>query len=413
MLGGNKMNYKELDVNSVISYLESVKEVKDYFGSDALKAQEIGDGNLNFVYLVSSVVDASKALIVKQAVPYLRCVGEEFALSRERMTFEIRALSKFKEITPDLVPNLYHTSEDMSIVAMQYLDKHIILREGLTAKQKYPNFSEHISTYLASTLFETSSLHLNSTQKRKLIDAFNSNTELCKLTEDFVFTFAFMENETNDADNVKDNPLAVKLFSDMEFKEKVLDLKYKFMTASDALIHGDLHTGSIMLNEDETFVIDPEFAFVGPFGFDIGALVANLVNNFVHHTVVTKDEDFKEYLLQTIKEVLELFESKFLKLWEAQKDSALLVDGYIDAPTALEYRKKFLKSILQDAIGFAGCKMARRVFGVAGVAEIRGIEDSALRFSAEELVLKIAREFVMGYEKIESVDDVLEMIRTR
>ena len=406
------MEYRELDVESVIPYLKSVKEVTGYFGSDELKAAEIGDGNLNYVYLVSSSTDANKALIVKQAVPYLRCVGEEFALSRERMTYEIRALSKFKEIVPDLVPELYHVSEDMSIVVMQYLDKHIILRGGLIDAKRYPNLSEHISTYLAETLFKTSSLFLDSTQKRKLIDEFNSNTELCKLTEDFVFTFAYMENETNDNENVKDNPLAQKLFEDMEFKERVLDLKYKFMTASDALIHGDLHTGSIMLNEEETYVIDPEFAFVGPFGFDIGALVANLVNNYVHHTVVTKDEDLKKYLLETIKEILKLFEMKFLRLWEAQKNSALLIDEYIDDKTAHKYRKKFLKSIIQDSIGFAGCKMARRVFGVAGVAEIRGIEDRQLRSDAEALVLKIAKEFVMKYEKIEAIYEILEIIKS-
>jgi len=405
------MEYRELDVDSVIPYLKDVKEVMNYFGGDNLSAKEIGDGNLNYVYLVSSTQDSKKALIVKQAVPYLRCVGEEFALSRERMTYEIRALSKFKEIVPSFIPNLYHVSEDMSIVAMQYLDSHIILRDGLTSKQKYPNLSEHISTYLAQTLFKTSSLYLDSTQKRQLIDEFNSNTELCKLTEDFVFTSAFMEDETNDASNVENNPHAKKLFEDMEFKAKVLGLKYKFMSCNDALIHGDLHTGSIMLNKKETFVIDPEFAFVGPFGFDIGALIANLVNNYIHHSIVTKDEEFKEYLLQTLKEILELFESKFLKLWESQKDSALLRDGYIDEETANSYREKFLNSILQDSIGYAGCKMARRVFGVAGVAEIRGIEDKQLRQEAEVLSLKIAREFVMKYDKLNNVDEILEIIK--
>lgn len=328
------------------------------------------------------------------------------------MTYEIRALSEFKRIVPDFVPNLYYSSEDMSIVAMEYLGSHFILRERLTSGEKYPKFAQHISTYLAQTLFKTSSLHLNSTDKRKLVDRFNSNTELCKLTEDFVFTFAFMQNETNESENVKDNPHAKRLFEDMEFKERVLSLKYKFMTNSDALIHGDLHTGSIMLNKNETFVIDPEFAFVGPFGFDIGALVANLVNNYIHHSVITKDEDFKEYLLQMIKEVLKLFEMKFLKLWETQKDSALLIDGYIDSQTLKRYREDFLKSILRDAIGFAGCKMARRVFGVAGVAEIRGIEDKVLRQDAERLVLKIAREFVMKYENIDSVDEILEIIKS-
>jgi len=86
-------------------------------------------------------------------------------------------------------------------------------------------------------------------------------------------------------------------------------------------------------------------------------------------------------------------------------------DGFIDEATAQKFRKKKKKNIIKESIGFAGCKMARRVFGVAGVAEIRGIEDKALRRKAEVMALKISREFVMGYESIESVDDVLEMVR--
>ena len=95
---------------------------------------------------------------------------------------------------------------------------------------------------------------------------------------------------------------------------------------------------------------------MGAFGFDIGALVANLVNNYIHHTMVTKDEDFKEYLLESIKEILKLFEVKFLKLWSEQKNSALIRDGFIDEATAQKFREKFVKNIIKDSIGFAGCK---------------------------------------------------------
>jgi len=406
------MDYKQLDKASVVDYLKDIKKVMDYFDNEEIEADEIGDGNLNYVYIVRSVREPSKALIVKQAVPYLRCVGEEFPLSRERMTYEIRALQKFYNIFPNFIPNIYHASEDMSLVVMEFLNKHIIMRKGLMQSIKYTNFSEHISTYMSATLFYTSSLSLSSSDKRELIDKFNSNSELCKLTEDLVFSFAFMEHETNDNENVKDNPLADKLFSDMEFKERVLELKYKFMTQSDALIHGDLHTGSIMINENETYVIDPEFAFVGPFGFDIGALLANLVNNYIYHSIVSKDEEFKEWLLETIKEVLDKFSEKFLKFWSEHKDSALLVDGYLQASSLNHYKSKFVKNILRESVGFAGCKMARRVYGVAGVEEIRGIEDIALRREAEELALRIAREFVMRYDKIESTDEILEIIKS-
>jgi len=405
------MQYKELNVESVLEFIQNIDSVKEYFGLDELNVAEIGDGNLNYVYIVKSKQNPKKALILKQAVEYLRCVGQEYALSRERMSFEIRALKKFYEYLPSFVPKIYYENEDMSLVIMQYLDQHIIMRKGLIAKTVYPNFSEHISTYLAATLFYTSSLYLQSDKKRKLIDRFNKNTELCKLSEDFVFTTAYMEHDTNDNENVKSNKHAKKLFEDMEFKTKILNLKYKFMTQTDCLLHGDLHTGSIMLNKDETYVIDPEFAFVGPFGFDIGALIANLVNNYIHHSVVTKDEEFKKYLLKTIKEVLELFEKKFLELWNKQKESALLVNGFLDEDSLNSFKSEFMKNILRDSIGFSGAKIARRVFGVAGVEDIRGIKDKDLREEAEVLALKIAREFVMKYENLKSVDEVLEIIK--
>ena len=405
------MDYEKLDIKSVVEYLKDVKEVMEYFGSDDIYAKEIGDGNLNFVYIVKSKADDKKALIVKQAVPYLRCVGEDFALSRERMSYEIRALKKFYQIFPSFVPKIYHANEDMSLVVMEYLGDHIIMRKGLMQKIRYKNFAEHISTYMAATLFYTSSLALDSKTKRDVMALFNANTELCKLTEDLVFSFAFMEHETNDNENVKNNPDAKKLFEDMEFKKEILTLKYKFMTQSDALLHGDLHTGSIMINEDETYVIDPEFAFVGPFGFDIGALLANLTNSYIHHSVVTKDESYKEWLLQTIQEVLEKFCKKFLKFWDEHKESALLVDGYLDEKTLSSYKEEFVKNILKESVGFAGAKMARRVYGVAGVEEIRGIEDVELRADAERMALQIARAFVLGYKDVKNVSDVLEMIK--
>lgn len=406
-----EMNYRVLDAGSIVEYISNVKSVMDYFGSDEIRADEIGDGNLNYVYKISSIVNPQKALIAKQAVPFLRCVGEDFPLSRERMTYEIRALQKFYAIFPSFVPKIHHASEEMSLVVMDYLGSHIIMRKGLIKSVKYKNFSEHISTYMAATLFYTSSLYLSSSDKRELIGRFNSNTELCKLTEDLVFSFPFMEHETNDNINVKDNQEAKKLFADTEFKESVLELKYKFMTQSDALVHGDLHTGSIMINEKETYVIDPEFAFVGPFGFDVGALLANLANNYIHHSVVTKDKDFQEWLLVTIKEVLEKFCEKFLNFWKEHRNSALLVDGYLDDVTLKNYKERFIKNILRESVGFAGCKMARRVYGVAGVTEIRGIENPHLRAEAEKKALKIAREFVIKYDKIESVDEILEIIK--
>lgn len=57
-------------------------------------------------------------------------------------------------------------------------------------------------------------------------------------------------------------------------------LYHRFCERAQALIHGDLHTGSVMVTPNSTQVIDPEFAFYGPMGFDIGAFVGNLILAF-------------------------------------------------------------------------------------------------------------------------------------
>lgn len=54
----------------------------------------------------------------------------------------------------------------------------------------------------------------------------------------------------------------------------------RFCERAQALIHGDLHTGSVMVTQDSTQVIDPEFSFYGPMGFDIGAYLGNLILAF-------------------------------------------------------------------------------------------------------------------------------------
>ena len=123
------MPYTILDASNLEAYLFSLPKIKAFFDADSLIIDEIGDGNLNFVFLATSASDASRQLIIKQAVPYLRCVGESYPLSKERMTYEIRSLEKFAELSP-YIPEIYHSDEEMSLLIMEYLGDHIIMRKG-------------------------------------------------------------------------------------------------------------------------------------------------------------------------------------------------------------------------------------------------------------------------------------------
>ena len=70
---------------------------------------------------------------------------------------------------------------------------------------------------------------------------------------------------------------------------------------------------------DETKVIDPEFALFGPMGFDVGALLENLVLNYLSHYAHTPDAgactQYQEYLLSLVRDTWQQFAAKFEDLW--------------------------------------------------------------------------------------------------
>lgn len=403
------MEYYILDEEKIVPYLLSIDTLRDFFQTPELQVEEIGDGNLNYVYIVRAKDDSTKTLVVKQAVPYLRILGEGYPLERERMTYEIRSLLAYNEMISKHAPTVYHHDEAMSVLVMEYLGEHIIMRYGMMDGVRYPFFAEHLSDFLSQTLFKTSSLYLDSASKRALVERYNRNTQLCALTEMFVFTAPYMEHETNDI-NPAIKEAAEAIQTDTLFKTAMLGLKYKFMNQTDALLHGDLHTGSIMINQEETYVIDPEFAFVGPFGFDVGAVIGNLIMAWISHFERSRDEGYQEWILETIEAVLVQFEAKFLALWHDTEQSALIEKGFIDEAGLKIYKRTFMLNLFHDTLGFAGAKMARRQLGVAGVADIRALENPA-RARAEVKALDIAKRLVKEHQQIHTPKELISLLR--
>ncbi len=403
------MNYEVLNINSVIEYAAGTPQISAILGNGDYTAKEVGDGNLNLVFIVDNLSNGA-SVVIKQALPYLRCVGESFPLGEQRMLFEIRSMLFYERSVPALVPQIYHSDEAKYTLVMRNLSEHIIMRKGILECVKYPKFADEITDFIAKTAFATSVFGMDSGKRTKLTEEFAQNTELRKLTEDFVFTFPYMENETN-----RHNPLieaaAKAIKSDTQFKAKAMELKYIFMTKAEALLHGDLHTGSVMLNERESFVIDSEFAFVGPIGFDLGAVVGNLLMASIAMDARGKSE-YAAWLESTAFEVMDKFAAKFEALL-LNGGGAMYGEEYwanTDKSGKNALAQKIIRDILSESIGFAGCKMARRQLGVAHILEIDGVEDDGLRAQVETKVLGIAREMVVRYGEIDSSQKLKQLI---
>ena len=411
------MTYQALNDRTVIAYVRACPAMERVFSQDApLSAKEVGDGNLNLVFIVTNGANPRQSAVVKQALPYLRVAGESWPLTRERMRFETQALLLYNDLTPGLAPEVYAHDDEMSLVIMEYLGEHEIMRKVLVGRKPLPNFVGHISTFMARMLFFTSDLYLTGVEK-KALQAKYINPHLCKIQEDFVYSNPFMESPEN-----KWNPLvdaevqAVR--ANRRLKVAIAEVKESYMAHAQALIHSDLHTGSIMVNENDTRVIDPEFAFYGPMGFDVGAVLENLVLNYLTHYAHTLDPEqrveYQAYVLDMVRGVWTEFARKFEALWIENNKGELPPAQYWDftggQEAFAEFRHRYISGILRDTAGHGGCKMLRRIMGIVSVWDITSIEDLEKRALVERLAIRIGSRWIMARNEIDSVEDLIDIV---
>jgi len=411
------VTYSELNNQTVIDYIQSRPALAGIFpvGTD-LSAREVGDGNLNLVFFVTPKSGDGQGIVIKQAVPYLRVAGESWPLTLERMRFETQALLLYNRIVPGLVPIVYDHDPEMSLVGMEYLSRHEIMRKPLLRRVQFPRFVDHISTFLARTLFYTSDLYLTGLEKKELQARF-INPHLCKIQEDFVFTNPYMESEENKWNRLVDREVQ-GIRRNGRLKITIADMKEKYMAHAQALIHSDLHTGSIMLNQEETRVIDPEFAFFGPIGYDVAAVLQNLVLNYLSHFAHTPDPrqraEYQDYLLGTISSIWTEFARKFDGLWKEENHGELVPARYWDfvggTEAFEEYRKNYLEAIFRDMVGISGCKILRRMMGIVSVWDILSIEDLEVRARVERMAIRIGERWLLELDAIHTIDDYLGIV---
>jgi len=403
--------YRPLDEGGLRAYLAGLAPVAGLLGGDSATwtVEEVGDGNLNLVFIVRG---PSGGVAVKQALPYMRLVGESWPLPLSRAHYEHLALSAHNRLAPGLVPRVHHYDEAMALIVMELLRPHIIMRRGMIEAIRYPAFAGHIAAFMARTLFGTSDLAVPAAEKKVQIATFCGNHALCKITEDLIFTEPYTIADNNRWTSPQLDDAARTIREDGPLKVAVSELKVKFLSETQALVHGDLHTGSIMVTETETKVIDPEFAFYGPMGFDVGAVIGNLLLNYFsqdgHASRDDPREEYKDWVLAQVEACWNGFTREFLALW----DGARAGDAY---PAALfagdpeahrRAQDRYMRALFADTVGFAAAKMIRRILGLAHNIDLEWIEDPDRRAACERRALRLARHMMVERHAIASIGDI-------
>lgn len=405
-------SFEALTIESLPGRLGGIATLAERIGNDpsAWKVREVGDGNLNLVFIVEG---GKGAAVVKQALPYVRLVGDSWPLPLKRSFFEYHALKRQEVRAPGTVPAIIHFDEAQALIVMEFLSPHIILRKALIAGQELPRIAEDLGLFMARTLFRGSDLHMATRERKADLALFADNVELCGITEDLVFTDPYFEAPLNRHTSPQLDPLVAELRADRDLKVEAQRLKHLFASKAETLLHGDLHTGSIMVTEGETRVIDPEFAFYGPIAFDVGMLLANFWMAYFSqrgHEASGSRDAMRAYLLRTAAETWAVFRREFSLLWRTERDGMLyhrsLFEERGDALGAEQALDRLLHEIWEDALGFAGVEIHRRILGLAHNADFETIEDIDLRAACEAAALKFGRHLAVNCRRVHSIEEV-------
>lgn len=404
--------FEALTPDTLAPRLAGVQALFERIGPDAgsWKVREIGDGNLNLVFVVEG---SQGAAVVKQALPYVRLVGDSWPLTLKRTFFEYHALTRQAARDPGMVPEIYHFDEAQALIVMQFLSPHVILRQALIKGRQLPNISQDLGQFMARTLFRGSDLHMDTRQRKNDLALFADNVELCAITEKLVFSDPYFETEMNRHTSPELDTIVAELRADRDLRVQAQRLKHLFAANAETLLHGDLHTGSVMVTDDETRVIDPEFAFYGPMAFDVGMLLANFWMAYFSQRGHEQDgsrDAMRRYLLAVAVETWAVFRAEFCRLWRTERTGMLYQRSVFeergDSIGAEQALNQCLHEIWTDALGFAGVEMHRRILGLAHNAEFETIQNTGLRASCEAPALKLGRHLVVNRTQIHSIADV-------
>ena len=417
-LASGMATYAPVDGSGLAGALARIPVVRERLGGEPSdwRIREVGDGNLNLVFIVEG---PTAGVVVKQALPYVRLVGESWPLPLERSWFEYNALTEEARYAGRLTPEVFHFDRAQAMIVMEYLHPHVIMRKGLIRGIEYPRFADDIAEFLASTLFSTSVLAGTAAEHKARAELFAPNIALCKITEDLVFTDPYREAPLNRWTRPYLDAEKRAFERDSALKVAAQARKYQFMTSAQALIHGDLHTGSIMATLEDTRVIDPEFAFVGPIGFDVGAVISNLLLAFFaqegHEAAPGARDAYRDWSLLQAENVWSGFHRRFLELWRAAPSGdaypASLFVSDEDRTAMDKERERFMRVLFEDSLAFAGAKMIRRILGLAHVEDLEAIADPERRARCEVKALRLARELLVRPKDFSGLADVVSAAR--
>ena len=228
-----------------------------------------GEGNMNYVLRVRT---PQRSFIVKQARPYVEKYPQ-IAAPVERSAVEA---AFYRVVTNE--PQLAKRSPQLLGCDPT---NHVLVLEDLGAGSDFTHLYQRGRTWDTTTadalIDYLSALHALSPT------SFPDNLAMRRLNHEHLFVYPLATDTGFNLDTVLPGLAAVAqpYQQNAKLKSTFLQIGKLYLSKGNHLLHGDFYPASWLATDESLYVIDPEFAFVGPAEYDLGIYYAHLL--FARH----------------------------------------------------------------------------------------------------------------------------------
>lgn len=334
-----------------IAILSDIQEEAD------LSVKPILGGNVNYAFQVTG--PSGITLFVKQAPEFVAIFGPDgYPLTSERMQKEMDVYNEWKKILAEsggsetqFLPEIYMFDRMNMVVVMEFFDGcHLFDDELVKHGMVQPSIAKGLGEFMGKVHAATHTSVVNAERSSFLTESFE-NRPMRDIQLEFVFTKCYTEStEEQRAGLVLDEAFMkeVQLLKDA-YDGKNLEVEGN---CGHVLCHGDLHPGSIMVDQtkDLVKVIDPEFCVYGPPGLDVGSVLSGFVLAAVHHAHNNDEKIDSKQAVVSIKEGVNAIWNSYK---DAMKNNELITSDLIE-------------KIGAESVGFTVAEVCRTALGHAG-----------------------------------------------
>lgn len=255
-----------IDTHTPIPTLQKLLEDNNWLNpNEKINAvSKPGEGNMNVVLRIET---NQRSFILKQSRPFVQKYQQiEAPLNRIVVEYKFYKAIQEASITSH-IPSILGFDPKNYLMQMEDLGQC----EDMTFCYRNRSIAQEILEKLINI---AAAIH-----KTIPLKDFPENMALRKLNHQHIFVLPFLEDNGFQLNDVQEGlkELSIPYKRDNAIKAVVNKLGDMYLSKGNVLIHGDYYPGSWMQLENEVYIIDPEFSFIGFREFDLGVMTAHLI----------------------------------------------------------------------------------------------------------------------------------------